>query len=491
MRITILRSLTIIAALAGVSVATAADDDAQRLVAALLGDTPVVDDLHELTDTIGGRVTGSDTNRQAVAWAVEKFLQAEVAVATEDFQMPAVWQENIVAVAISGDANFEVNAIAKHFSTPANALAASLVDGGTGTAEDFARLGEGVAGAWVLVETPVLNDDIGLGGLFGLYSNAREVETNATAAGARGVITMSPFPKNLVYRQFASTGHVNELPLLLLEREDAKRALRLLRSGSNLTLTATIGVEQQEDITATNVIAEIPGSSRPEEIVLFGAHIASFDLGTGALDNGVNVAMLINIARQITRLGMQPERTIRFVLWNGEEQGLDGSWKYTEQHEDELDNHIVAASFDIGSGRTTGFFTGGRPDLVPLVDAYLAPVAGLGPFQQIDVPLVGTDNFDFMIEGVANLIANQSDANYASNYHAESDTFDKVDQHQLRLNSAIAAAVIWGFANDTARLPRQSHADVEALINATGLESQMKDFAVWEDWANGIRGRHD
>lgn len=127
---------------------------------------------------------------------------------------------------------------------------------------------------------------------------------------------------------------------------------------------------------------------------------------------------------------------------------------------------------------------------MPLVDEYLVPVAGLGPFQQIDIPLVGTDNFDFMIEGVPNMVANQSDANYASNYHAESDTFDKVDQQQLRLNSAIAAALIWGFANDTERLPRQSHDEVQALIDGTDLAQQMKNFAVWGDWANGARGRH-
>ena len=267
--------------------------------------------------------------------------------------------------------------------------------------------------------------------------------------------------------------------------------MRLLRAGHNLTLTGTVGIENGHTYTATNVIGEIRGSTRPEEIVLFGAHLDSFDLGTGALDNGVNVVMLMNIARQISRLGLQPARTIRFVLWNGEEQGLVGSWKYTEKHEAELDNHIVAASFDIGSGRTTGFFTGGRPGLVPLVDEYLTPVAGLGPFQQIDVPLVGTDNFDFMIEGVPNLIANQADANYASNYHAESDTFDKVDQQQLRLNSAIAAALIWGFDNDTARLPRQSHDEVQALIDSTDLQQQMKNFAVWDGWADGTRGRHD
>jgi carboxypeptidase Q len=302
---------------------------------------------------------------------------------------------------------------------------------------------------------------------------------------------MSPYPKNLVYRQFASTNYENDMPLLVMDREHALRALRLMRSGRSLSLGATISIDAGYSYSATNVIAEIPGTTRADEIVLFGAHLDSFDLGTGALDNGVNVTMLINIARQITRLGLRPERTIRFALWNGEEQALVGSWKYTEQHEDELDDHVVAASFDIGSGRTTGFFTGGRPALVPLVDKYLEPVAGLGPFQQVDVPLVGTDNFDFMIEGVPNLIAIQSDANYASNYHAESDTFEKVDQYQVRLNSAIAAAVVWGFANDSDRLPRQTHDEVQTLIDSSDLEEQMKNFSVWDGWADGTRGQHD
>ncbi|MDH4073475.1 MAG: M28 family peptidase, partial [Gammaproteobacteria bacterium] len=148
-----------------------------------------------------------------------------------------------------------------------------------------------------------------------------------------------------------------------------------------------------------------------------------------------------------------------------------------------------AASFDIGTGRIVGFFTGGMAGLGPLVDDYLQPVSGLGPFAQVNVPLVGTDNFDFMMEGVPNLIAAQADANYASNYHAASDTFDKVDQNQLKLNSAIAAAVVWGFANDDRRLPRWSHAEIEALIGSTDLEQQMRNFGVWADWAEGRRGR--
>jgi hypothetical protein len=200
---------------------------------------------------------------------------------------------------------------------------------------------------------------------------------------------------------------------------------------------------------------------------------------------------MIDIARQIVRLGLKPERTIRFALWNGEEQGLVGSWRYTQQHSNELDQHIMAAAFDIGTGRILGFFTGGMDGLDTMADEYLQPVAGLGPFQQVNIPLVGTDNFDFMMEGVPNLIAMQADANYASNYHAASDTFDKVDQQQLKLNSAIAAAVVWGFANAEDRLPRFTREQLEELITSTDLEHQMRNFGVWEEWASGDRGRQE
>jgi len=470
------------------SVAAAADDDVERLVGAMLGDTPIISDLRSLTDEVGGRVTGSPANAAAVNWALARFRHAEVSVRREAFQMPFQWQERTVTAKISGDTRFTPGVIAKPFSAGTENLSGSLLDGGTGTAADFERLGDEATGAWILVGTALLDDDIGLAGLFGEYSAAATTVPLAVDAGAAGIVFMSSRTNNLLYR-LPMLSAVDRLPALLMEREDALRAQRLIRAGQALSLRATVDVDSGYAYEAANVIGEIRGSERPQEIVLIGAHLDSHDLGTGALDNGANATMIIDIARQITRLGLKPKRTIRFALWNGEEQGLVGSWRYTLQHRDELDNHIVAAAFDIGTGRLLGFYTGGMGELAPLLDQYLQPVAGLDPFENLNVPVVGTDNFDFMMQGVPNLIGHQADANYASNYHAASDTFDKVDQQQLKLNSAIAAAMTWGFANDDKRLPRWSREQVGNLVKNTDLEEQMRNFGVWEDWVSGQRGR--
>jgi hypothetical protein len=465
-----------------------ADEDVDRLVGAMLGDTPLITDLKSLTDEIGGRVTGSPANAEAVAWALQRFDQANVSVQAEQYEMPFQWQELSASAAISGDISFPANVVAKPFSSAADGVKAPLVDGGLGTAADFTRLGEAARGAWVLIETPVLDDVVGLAGLFAEYDAAAVTAPLAFDAGVAGIVFMSSRPENLLYR-LPLLSAINKIPVLLMQREQALRAQRLIRAGNALALTATITLDSGYAYQAANIIAEIRGKSRPDEIVLIGAHLDSHDLGTGALDNGSNAAMMIDIARQIKRLGLQPERTIRFALWNGEEQGLVGSWRYTQQHDNELDRHIMAASFDIGTGRILGFFTGGMNGLGAMVEQTLQPVAGLGPFQQVDIPLVGTDNFDFMMQGVPNLIAMQADANYASNYHAASDTFEKVDQQQLKLNSAIAAAMVWGFANSKERLPRFTFEQIVNLIDSTDLEHQMRNFGVWEQWASGERGR--
>jgi hypothetical protein len=370
-------------------------------------------------------------------------------------------------------------------ATSASGLTAPLVDAGRGAEADFAALGGRAQGAFVLVETEELVD---LDGLFREYKEAGHIERRAIAAGAAGLVYMSSRPGNTLARHNASLGWANRHPMMMMERDAAARALRLLRGGTPLSLTAVLDIRSGPAYTAHNVIGEIRGGTRPDEIVVIGAHLDSWDLGTGALDNGANSAMVIDIARQIVRLGLRPARTIRFALWNGEEQNLNGSYGYTLTHAAELDRHVMASSYDVGTGRISGYFTGGRADLVPVLERALAPVAGLGPFTPINIPIVGTDNYDFMMQGVPNLVANQESANYGPNYHARSDEFGRVDLRQLRLNAAIAAATTWGFATLDLSLPRQTAAQVDSMVRNSDLPDQMKSFSVYDAWVAGKRG---
>jgi Zn-dependent M28 family amino/carboxypeptidase len=176
-------------------------------------------------------------------------------------------------------------------------------------------------------------------------------------------------------------------------------------------------------------------------------------------------------------------------MWNGEEQGMEGSFGYVRSHARELDKHVMSASLDIGCGRVQGFFTGARPELVSLIERSMAPVAGLGPFKITDAPLVGTDNFDFMLQGIANVVFDQESASYGPNYHARSDTYDKCDVRVLRQNAIVAAAFVFGFATMPDALPRQSRPEIDAIMKRTDLEQQMRSMGMWDGWEAGTRGR--
>ncbi len=463
--------------------------EAARLVSAFLGDTPLLNDLQSLVDEVGGRATGSPANLRSVDWALARFREAGVEARKEPFQMPGLWLERSASATVRGKGlEFSPRIAAMPFSTatPKGGLTAPLLDAGKGTDKELKALGEKAKGAFLLVDTTELKN---VDDLFREYAEAAEIEQRAFAAGVAGVVYVGSRPNNLLYRHNVSVGMRNTRPMMVMERDGALRAQRLLRTGKALTLTAELDLQIGPAYESYNVIGEIRGSTRPDEVVVLGAHLDSWDLGTGALDNGANVVALIDVARQMKRLGIKPARTLRFALWNGEEQGMFGSEGYVKAHEAELDKHVMASSFDIGCGRINGFFTGGRPELPALVDVALEPVKGLGPFTQVDVPIVGTDNFDFMMHGVPNLVANQEPALYGPNYHARSDELDKCDPQQLRLNTAIAGALAYGFAQMDAKLPRQSRAQVEELVRTTDLGQQMKSFNMLEDWTSGKRGR--
>ncbi len=419
----------------------AGDDAQQRLAGRAFSATPLLADLEELCDRIGGRPTGSPECERAIEWAAAKFKAAGVdTVALESFPVPQAWAAETAEAECLAPEKFPLRIAAAPFSASTGAaLEAPLVDAGDGSPQAIAALGDRARGAIALV-------------------TSREMKT-----------------LDDLFDEYFRSG-----PMLAAARLAAQGAVRV-----RLRLVNRTG----GPFESRNVVAEIRGRERPEEVVLLGAHLDSWELGTGAEDNGANAAMVIDAARAIHELQRKPRRTIRFVLFTGEEQGMWGSAGYVLRHASEMDRHVAAVVFDMGSGRTSGFFLNGREDLrQPLAQA-LAGLSGLDAAQNPPDAIDGTDNFDFLLSGVPNLVANQEAAPYLPDYHAESDTLDRVNARELKANAALASALVWWLAESPERFGRRlSRAEVEKLLADTKLDVQMRAFGQWDDWQSRRRG---
>jgi Zn-dependent M28 family amino/carboxypeptidase len=404
-------------------------------------------------------------------------------VALEPFTLARTWAPRTVEAAALTPAAFPLRVAAAPGtgSTPSGqAIEALLVDAGLGSAEAFAMLGATAKGAIALVRNPEMTS---LEDLFAEYMKSPTILEAAKKAGVAAVLLESSRPRGLLYRHpMTFNGTVDPIPVAVVAREQAERLLRLLEHGP-VRVRVAIDNAIVPDVTSRNVVAEIRGSDKKDEIVLVGAHLDAWDLGTGANDNGVSCAEIIDLARQIAASGLKPRRTLRFALFTGEEQGMLGSTAYVKGHAAELDKHVAAVVYDIGSGKLLGMYLNGREDLRAAVDGALSRVASLGPFVSSIEGLDGTDNFDFLLAGVPNIVGMQDPAPYLPDYHAESDTFDKVDARETKAAEAALAALVWDLANREERLgKRQSRAEVETLLKDTHLDEQMKAFGQWDAW---------
>lgn len=468
-----------------------AQDPTDRVIAEAQKPSALDANLQKLTDQIGGRVPGTPAMQKAVQWGVEAFQAAGAdSVHTEDFSIQASWAEGATRMTVVSPEPFLLRvvsiawapALAPHSRVP-------VADVGQGTAEDFAKAGD-IAGAILLVHSEEMRtwDD-----LFAEYLKAPGVIDRAVKAKALAVAFQSTRPHDLLYRHTnAGDGEIDRIPMVLVAREDAGRMARLLASGQRLYADLSIPNAVGGPITAANVVAEVRGSEKPDEFVILGAHLDSWDLGTGALDNGCNAALVVDALRAIKASGVRPRRTIRFILFSGEEEGMVGSHSYTVAHRAELDKVAGVVIFDSGIGRVTGFSLGGRRDVVPAATTLLAPLKSLDASTPTTDADWGTDNFDFLLEGVPTFVANQEEANYLLNYHAMSDTFDKVDLAELRKHVVEASALTIGLANASEPPgPRLHHAQIEQTLRETHLDDQLKTFDMWSDWQTGKRGRKD
>lgn len=460
-----------------------------RVIAEALKPSSLEANLEHLTDQIGGRVPGTPAMDRAVQWGVEAFKAAGAdSVHTENFTIANSWSEGTTEMTVVAPDNFRVRVISRAWTPALSARThVPVIDMGAGAEEDFSKAGD-IAGSILLVHSEEMRT---WADLTDEYSRAREVVDRAVKAHALAVAFQSTRPHDLLYRHTnAVEGDIDKLPSLLIAREDASRMARLIASGQKLYVDVAVPNHVGGPITSANVIAELRGSEKPDEFVVLGAHLDSWELGTGALDNGCNAALVVDALRAIKASGIRPRRSIRFILFSGEEEGLVGSYSYVRAHRSELDNADAVVVFDDGIGRLTGFSLGGRKDVIPAATALfsgLKPLAGKGFTTDAGSD---TDNFDFMMEGVPTLVANQEEANYLINYHASSDTFDKVDMTLLNQHVVEAVATTFAIADAPDRLgPRLNRAQIAETLRETHLNEDLKTSQLWAEWENSTRGR--
>ena len=482
---------------------SADNNDINRIIQAALQPSPIQENLRRLTDEIGGRIPGTPGMQHAVQWGMQAFTAAGAdSVHSEGFEVPYSWSEGatemtattahqVSSTGVGGGtvlSLFHVRAVSVAWA-PALAPVkhVPVADVGEGTEADFQKAGD-VSGKILLIHTVVLRtwDD-----LFAEYTNAPPIINRAVKAKAKAIAFMATREHDILYRHTnSSAGEIDRLPMVIVAREDGERMARLLAAGNLVWADLSIPNQIGGPIKTSNVIAEIRGSEKPEEFVILGAHLDSWELGTGALDNGCNAALVIDALRALKAAGVTPRRTIRFILFSGEEEGLLGSRIYAFNHRSELDRAAGVVIFDSGTGKTTGFSLGGRNDVYGMAKELIAPLA---QFDVKDLKLDmewGTDHFDFMLEGVPTFVADQQEANYLENYHAVSDTYDKVDFPQLKKHVAEAAALAFELANLYAKIgPRLTHDQIEQTMRDSNSVEMFKAFGLWDDWQAGKRGR--
>jgi Iap family predicted aminopeptidase len=308
--------------------------------------------LQHLTDRIGPRLTGSAGAEAAVAWTAERLRSYGLAVRTEKVMVPH-WVRGVEEAELVAPApqRILVTALGGSEPTPAAGLTAEVVEA-VGIEGLRALAQAEVRGKIVLFNAPMT-----VNGMDG-YGAAVVQRTRGAAAAARlGAVAALVRSVGTLSARLVHTGAVSyedavpRIPAAAVAAEDADLVHRLLASGETVRLSLRLGCRTLPDALSANVVADLEGREAADEVVLIGAHLDSWDLGTGALDDGAGVAMVMETLRLLKTLGLRPRRTVRGVLYMNEENGLRGGKAYAAAHAAELNRHVAALETDSGGGR--------------------------------------------------------------------------------------------------------------------------------------------
>ena len=425
---------------------------AARIIGAALTSDRAYARLAHLTDHIGNRLSGSTNLERAIEWAVAEMKRDGLDnVRTEKVIVPHwVRGEESLELLTPVPRKLQMLGLGNSIGTPAEGISAEAI-----VVRDFAeldRLGERVRGKIVVYNAPYIN--YGTTVLYRLQGASRAARYGAVAALVRSITPVSlqtPHTGAMAY-----DADQPKIPTAAITIEVAELLQRMNDRGEHPTLRLRMEAKFLPDAESANVIAELRGSERPDEIVLIGGHFDSWDVGQGAHDDGGGCIVAWETIRLLKELGLKPRRTIRVVLFTNEENGTRGGNAYRDAHRAEIPNHVLAIESDSGVYRPVGFGL-----------AATAPPQARSNMQEIAKLLAGIDADDIgangggsdigpvMREGVIGASLDVDGAHYFDIHHTQADTLDKVNPRELALCVATMAVMAYTVAD----LPEKLAAD--------------------------------
>jgi carboxypeptidase Q len=461
------------------------DSELEREARSLTGNVfagTSMESLRQLCDRIGPRVAGTKGYQDAAAWAAAQFRAGGIKdVHLEPFTIPSGWQRGWAHSQIYSpiQRRLHLETVSWAPSTPPGGVKGEITVITDLSEADLRSEAAEIKGRIVLLDTERVFAD----GFNKTYARLIASYPLFKSMGALALVLNDTVP-NAVLGDWLDIDNgkaeIQPLPIAEIGMEDYKLLRRLVEEGP-----VTIGFEYQNQITGptqiNNVVAEIRGSERPDEWILIGAHLDSWDLGTGCQDNGTGSVMVLEVAKAFAALPYPPQRSVRFVLWTGEEPGLLGSRFYVKQHVQELDKCVAVLNTDNGAGHPKGWKVEGRQDLkeamTPVASTYLRDLSADGISMEVTFD---TDHGPFMLHGIPAFDLWVEDAPYEAVHHKPSDTFDKVDPIFLKADTAIVAVTGYVIAQMSKPIaPHLDHSAVGEILKKAELDQYLITHGDW------------
>jgi Zn-dependent M28 family amino/carboxypeptidase len=437
-----------------------------RLRDAALTDAYAINQLRHLTDNIGPRLSGSPQAQAAVEYVATEMRSLGAKVTLEKTSVPH-WvrgAETGELVAWPGmtpatTQKIVLTALGGSVATPADGLTAEVIV--VNSFNDLKALSPDAVKGKILLFNEKFDKRLAAQGYgFEAYGQAVVYRMSAPVVGAaHGAVAVLVRSVGGADFRLPHTGmtlydpQAAKIPAAAVTAEDAD-LLEQLTSQGNVKMKLILTPQTLPDSDSYNVIADWKGTEHPDQVVVISGHLDSWDLGTGAIDDGAGVVVSMQAIHLLSQLGIHPKRTVRFIAWMSEEEGSQGAATYAQDHAADIANHVGAIETDSGAGHPVGIYFSGKPAL----EAWLRPVAQtlqpIGANQLFNTPETGEDIATITTKGVPGFAPIQDSRYYFNYHHTAADTFDKVDAHELNENAAVVTVLAYALADASEAAPR-------------------------------------